>query len=125
MALIPGAVVLLFTWWWRRYLPYGRWPRWGYRSVRSLRDREAWDQAQALAAEFLWWSGWLVLNTGLTCRLLDMTPRTGILVAAGSLLVLLVVLRFFVEGQLERQFRARNAGAAEEPEGEDLPLRPS
>jgi membrane protein implicated in regulation of membrane protease activity len=90
-----------------------------------MRQRDAWDQAQLLAAEFLWWSGWLVLNTGLTCRLLDIAPMFGAIISLAALLVLLVALRFFVEGQLKRVQEAREEGGPEDGTGEDLPLRPS
>ena len=81
-------------------------PTWwrGYRSRRSMRSQQAWDEANRLAAQLLLLAGILSLNTALTCWFLSKEQGTAIgivLLVSCSLLVLTVVI---TEIDLERNF---------------------
>lgn len=102
--LIPGVLLLLFAWRFRLRSPAWLQARLGLRSRRSLASREAWNAAQRLYGELLWWSGWLVLNTGLSCWLLGVPGARGALVASAALLLLVVSSRLFTAHELRKGY---------------------
>lgn len=113
--LVPGILLLLFAWRFRLRSPAWLQARFGHRTRRSQASREAWNAAQRLHGELLWWSGWLVLNTGLSCWLLGLQERRGFVLALAALVVLVIGAHAFTAHELRRGFdeegRPRRGGA--------------
>ena len=102
--LIPGVLLLLFAWRFRLRSPAWLQARLGHRTRHSRSSREAWNAAQRLYGELLWWSGWLVLNTGLSCLLLGLSERRGILVTLATLVLLVLGAQGFTAYELRKGF---------------------
>ena len=103
-ALVPGIILLLLLWTIRDRWPRGIYPRYGYRSRRSLSSPEAWNAAHWMMSEILWWGGWLVLNTGITCWLLDLSSAAASAVVGAVTLLLFAGAIAFTERHLARRF---------------------
>ncbi|HPJ53123.1 MAG: SdpI family protein [Flavobacteriales bacterium] len=104
ITLVPGLLLLLFAWRFRSRSPAWLQARFGHRTRRSKASREAWNAAQRLFGELLWWSGWLVLNTGLSCWLLGMEETAGALWSLGALVLLVAGAWWFTERELRKGF---------------------
>ncbi|MCB9198902.1 MAG: SdpI family protein [Flavobacteriales bacterium] len=104
ITLVPGLLLLLFAWRFRSRSPAWLQARFGHRTRRSKASREAWNAAQRLFGELLWWSGWLVLNTGLSCWLLGMDSGRGLTISMSVAALLVLVARFYTGHALGREF---------------------
>ena len=81
-------------------------PNWwyGYRTPRSMRGQEAWDDANRLASLLLLLVGFLSLNTGLTCWFLTKRPDVALTIVALITSVLALSIFALVEIYLSRNF---------------------
>ena len=81
-------------------------PNWwyGYRTPRSMRSQEAWEDANRIASLLLVLVGFLSLNTGLTCWFLTRRPNIAVTIVALVTSVLALALFALVELYLARNF---------------------
>lgn len=81
-------------------------PNWwyGYRTPRSMRSQEAWDDANRMASMLLILVGFLSLNTGLTCWFLTERPDIAVTIVALVTSVLALGIFALVEVYLSRNF---------------------
>ncbi len=104
IACVPGIVALVLVFVVRRLVPQRAHPWFGYRSARSLRSEEAWEAAQPIAGEYMQWASLLVLNTGITCWLLEVPGTTGLLISTAALALLMIGVRVLTERALIKRF---------------------
>ena len=81
-------------------------PNWwyGYRTPRSMRGQESWDDANRLASLLLLLVGFLSLNTGLTCWFLTKRPEIAVTIVALVTSLLSLGIVAVVEVYLSRNF---------------------
>lgn len=82
LPLLPGAVLLIVALLVRRFPPTRRDHWYGYRTARSMRSTEAWQEANRFSGKLLLWAAVLLLNTGLTCWLLVPMVKEGLLIVS-------------------------------------------
>lgn len=100
----PGAV-LLATGLLVALFPPMRPSMWyGYRTPRSTRSQETWDDANRLASILLIVVGFLSLNTGFTCWYLDGLMKVAVVIVAAVTIVLVIAVFSVVEIYLARTF---------------------
>ena len=101
---LPGCIITLMGGALLAFPP--RKPTWwrGYRTWRSMRSQQAWEESNRLAAQLLLFAGLLSLNTGITCWFLTRDPRTAEGIVALATVVLLVVVVVITEMDLARNF---------------------
>ena len=95
--LLVGAILLArpprkINWWY------------GYRTPRSMRSQEAWDDANRIAAQLLILVGILSANSRLTCWFLSRRPESAVAIVAVVTTLLACALIALVEMYLGRTF---------------------
>ena len=112
LPFLPGAIFSLVSVVMLMFPPQQPNMWYGYRTRRSMRSQEAWDDANDFSAWALLIAGLLAMNLALSCRVLHIDPAYTMLIVAAAIVVLLAV----VIGITERRLRIR----WEDQEGEDI-----
>lgn len=110
--LVPGVILLLaggvamafpprrVNWWY------------GYRTPRSMRSQETWDDSNRLAARLILIVGILSVNTGITCmffsRYLEVAMAIVAVVTGVLSLAILAVVEAFLARMFDREGRPRD-----------------
>ncbi len=101
---LPGGILALMGAFMLAMPP--RHPTWwrGYRSPRSMRSQQAWEESNRLAGQLLVLAGFLAMNTALTCWFFTQQPGRAmciVLLASACLVAAAVVI---TELDLARNF---------------------
>jgi hypothetical protein len=109
-ALVPGLLLLVLVhavaWRW----PDGP-PAWfRYRSLQGRLAPDASAAATAHAWEYLRYLAWIVLNAGITCLILDLGEREGLIIVLVTTAILFAVLAVLVEYRVSRRHRQSGNG---------------
>ncbi|MBK6775404.1 MAG: SdpI family protein [Flavobacteriales bacterium] len=110
VALVPGAMLLVIALLVRRFPPLRPDHWYGYRSARSMRSTEAWQEANTFSGKLLLWGSLLVLNTGVTCALLVSEGENGLLIVSIVAALVLVAIPIATELRLNDLFGDDSGG---------------
>ena len=97
LLLLCGLVIALFP-----PLRPGTW--YGYRTARSIRSQETWDDANRFGSLLMIVAGFLSLNTGFTCWYLGGSMKAAVIIVAAITAGLVVGVIAVVEIYLARTF---------------------
>lgn len=104
LPLLPGAVLLILALLVRRFPPTKPQHWYGYRTARSMRSEEAWQEANIFSGTLFLWGSVLVLNTGVTCWMLVPNIAEGLLIVSIVAALVLLAIPFATEHRLRTLF---------------------